>query len=153
MYCFCKEFLLKNIAIKDYRIAYWRAYGEVFAWRSKNIKWLNHFIKKMLQTKWVKSEVTQSCQTLCNPMDCSPPGSPIHEIFQARVLEWVAISFSKEWIINNNLIQLTLLLLLFSRSVVSDSLQLCGLRHARLPCPSPSPRACSNSLESLNWPF
>ena len=38
-------------------------------------------------------EVTQSCPTLCDPMDCSPPGSSIHGIFQARVLEWVAISF------------------------------------------------------------
>ena len=38
----------------------------------------------------------QSCPTLCNPMDCSPPGSSVHEIFQARILEWVAISFSRE---------------------------------------------------------
>ena len=37
----------------------------------------------------------QSCPTLCNPMDCSPPGSSVHGIFQARVLEWVAISFSR----------------------------------------------------------
>ena len=36
----------------------------------------------------------QSCLTLCEPMDCSPPGSSIHGIFQARILEWVAISFS-----------------------------------------------------------
>ena len=43
---------------------------------------------------WV-SEVAQSCPTLCNPMDCGPPGSSVHGIFQARVLEWVAISFSK----------------------------------------------------------
>ena len=44
----------------------------------------------------VKSEreVTQSCLTLSDPMDCSLPGSSIHEIFQARVLEWVAIAFS-----------------------------------------------------------
>ena len=42
-----------------------------------------------------ESEVAQSCPTLCNPMDCSPPGSSIHGIFQARVLEWVAISFSR----------------------------------------------------------
>ena len=41
------------------------------------------------------SEVAQSCPTLCNPMDCSLPGSSIHGIFQARVLEWVAISFSR----------------------------------------------------------
>ena len=42
-----------------------------------------------------ESEVTQSCPTLCNPMDCSLPGSSVHGIFQARVLEWVAISFSR----------------------------------------------------------
>ena len=36
----------------------------------------------------------QSCPTLCNPMDCSLPGSSAHGIFQARVLEWVAIAFS-----------------------------------------------------------
>jgi len=42
-----------------------------------------------------ESEVAQSCPTLCNPMDCSPPGSSVHGISQARILEWVAISFSR----------------------------------------------------------
>ena len=44
----------------------------------------------------VKSErkVAQLCPTLSDPMDCSPPGSSVHGIFQARVLEWGAISFS-----------------------------------------------------------
>ena len=37
---------------------------------------------------------TQSCPTLCNPMDCSPSGSSVHGMLQARILEWVAISFS-----------------------------------------------------------
>ena len=37
--------------------------------------------------------VTQLCLTLCDPMDCSPPGSFVHGILQARILEWVAISF------------------------------------------------------------
>ena len=41
-----------------------------------------------------ESEVAQSCPTLSDPMDCSLPGSSVHGIFQARVLEWVAISFS-----------------------------------------------------------
>jgi len=36
----------------------------------------------------------QSCPTLCDPRDCSPPGSPIPRILQARTMEWVAISFS-----------------------------------------------------------
>ena len=38
--------------------------------------------------------VLQSCPTLCDPMDCSPPGSSVHGIFQARIVEWVAIPFS-----------------------------------------------------------
>ena len=40
-------------------------------------------------------EVTQSCPTLCDPMDCSLPGSSVHRILQARVLEWGAIAFSE----------------------------------------------------------
>ena len=43
--------------------------------------------------KW--SEVCQSCPALCGPMDCSLPGSAVHGIFQARILEWAAISFSR----------------------------------------------------------
>ena len=42
-----------------------------------------------------ESEVAQSCPTLCDPVDCSLPGSSIHGILQARILEWVAISFSR----------------------------------------------------------
>ena len=42
-----------------------------------------------------ESEVAQSCPTLCDSMDCTPPGISVHGIFQARVLEWVAISFSR----------------------------------------------------------
>ena len=43
----------------------------------------------------VKVLVTQTCLTLCDPMDCSLPGSSVHGIFQARILEWVAIPFSR----------------------------------------------------------
>ena len=43
-----------------------------------------------------ESEVAQSCPTLSDPMDCSLPGSSVHGIFQARVLEWGAIAFSEE---------------------------------------------------------
>ena len=43
-----------------------------------------------------ESEVAQSCPTLSDPMDCSPPGSSVHRIFQARVLEWGAIAFSEK---------------------------------------------------------
>ena len=41
-----------------------------------------------------ESEVAQSCPTLSDPMDCSPPGFSVHGIFQARVLEWGAMAFS-----------------------------------------------------------
>ena len=44
----------------------------------------------------MKVLVTQSCLTLCNPMDYSPPGSPVLGILQARILEWVAIPFSRD---------------------------------------------------------
>jgi len=52
-----------------------------------------HFLLQCMKVK-SESEVAQSCPTLCNPMDCSVPGSSIHGIFQARVLDWGAIAFS-----------------------------------------------------------
>ena len=52
-----------------------------------------HFLLQCMKVK-SESEVTQSHPTLCDPMDCSLPGSAVHGIFQARVLEWVAIAFS-----------------------------------------------------------
>ena len=45
---------------------------------------------------WVRAKSLQSCPTLCNPMDCGPPGSPVHGILQARILQWVVLSFSRE---------------------------------------------------------
>ena len=44
---------------------------------------------------YMRSEVAQLYPTLCDPMDCSLPGSAAHGIFQARILEWAAISFSR----------------------------------------------------------
>ena len=52
-----------------------------------------HFLLQCMKVK-SESEVAQSCLTLSDPMDCSPPDSSIHGIFQARVLEWGAIAFS-----------------------------------------------------------
>ena len=52
-----------------------------------------HFLLQCMQVK-IESEVTQSCLTFSNPMNCSLPGSSIHGIFQARVLEWGAIAVS-----------------------------------------------------------
>ena len=58
-----------------------------------------HFLLQCTKVK-SESEVAQSCPTPNDPMDCSPPGSSVHGIFQARVLEWGAIAFSVrgEWI-------------------------------------------------------
>ena len=52
-----------------------------------------HFLLQCMKVK-SEREVTQSCQTLQDPMDCSQPGSSVHGIFQARVLKWGAIAFS-----------------------------------------------------------
>ena len=68
-----------------------------------------------------ESEVTQSCPTLCNPMDCSLPDASVHGIFQARILEWVAISFSKSWVIGG--------VALRGRLGVTESLSLFWLPH------------------------
>ena len=53
-----------------------------------------HFLLQCMKVE-SESEVAQSCPTLRDPMDCSLPGSSIHGIFQARVLEWGAIAFSE----------------------------------------------------------
>ena len=57
--------------------------------------WCYILITISREVKWSESEVAQSCLTVCDPMDCSLPGSSVHGIFQAIVLEWIAISFSR----------------------------------------------------------
>ena len=57
----------------------------IFQWKNESSIWL----------KYVKVLVAQSCQTLCDPIDWSSPGSSVHDIIQARILKWVAISFSR----------------------------------------------------------
>ena len=54
-----------------------------------------HFLLQCMKVK-SEREVAQSCPTLRDPMDCSLPGSSVHGIFQARVLEWGAIAFSDD---------------------------------------------------------
>ena len=68
--------------------------GTCFLWESR----------KMRRTAWVPeisvlccAQSLQSCLTLCDPMDCSPPGSSVHGILQARMLEWAAIPCSRVW--------------------------------------------------------
>ena len=57
-----------------------------------------HFLLQCMKVK-SQSEVAQSCLSPSDPMDCSLPGSSVHGIFQARVLEWGAIAFSRECIL------------------------------------------------------
>ena len=60
-----------------------------------------HFLLQCMKVK-SESEVTQPCPTLSDPIYCSLPGSSLHRIFQARVLEWVAIAFCKAtWVLKN----------------------------------------------------
>ena len=60
---------------------------------SRQEHWSCHFLLQCMKVK-SESEVAQSCLTLSDPMDCSLPGSSVHGIFQARVLEWGTIAFS-----------------------------------------------------------
>ena len=71
--------------------------GHIFLTQRFYSSWIKYPVVKLLRhrVKWKWSEVAQLSVTLCDPMDCSPPGSSIHGIFQARVLEWGAIAFSR----------------------------------------------------------
>jgi len=59
-------------------------------WKVRGMVWRREYVNIC-----VKVLVAQLCPTLCSPMDCSPPGSSVHGILQARILEWVAISYFK----------------------------------------------------------
>ena len=58
---------------------------------------LEFFLRNVITAAAAAAKSLQSCPTLCDPIDGSPPGSPVPWIFQARTLEWVAISFSNAW--------------------------------------------------------
>ena len=67
-------------------------------WRTYKVRWEGHLEMQNRSKKGSRGSmcsVTQSCLTLCDPMNCSPPASSVHGISQARLLEWVAISFSR----------------------------------------------------------
>ena len=104
--------------------------------------------------------VTESCLTLCNPMDCSLTGSSSHGVLQARILEWVTIPFSREFhnpglepgfpaLQGDSLHSKSLEQLRWRTqfsSVIHDWLfAIPWTQHSRLPCPSPAPGAYSNS--------
>ena len=73
----------------------WRSLEGYSPWDCKESDMTERISIQIFFSKVKWREVTQSCLTLCDPMDCSPPGSSTHGILQARVLEWGAIVFSK----------------------------------------------------------
>ena len=133
-----------------------------------------HFLLQCMKVKSEK-EAAQSCLTLCDPMDCSLPGSSVHGILQARILEWGAIAFSviinaqnlffceclylcHFWIclywllflLGMDYIFLLVLMssnwLWFSRPVMSDCPWPREVQHARPLCSSWSPRVCTKFM-------
>ena len=90
--CCCKVTSVVSNSVRPHR---WQPTRLLCPWYSpgKNTGVGCHFLLQCMKVK-SESEVAQSCPTLHDPMDCSLPGSSIHGIFQARVLEWVAIAFS-----------------------------------------------------------
>ena len=73
----------------------WWWMGKPGVLQSMGLQRVRHNWVTELSLMKYESEVAQLCPTLCDPMDCSPPGSSIHGILWARILEWVAISFSR----------------------------------------------------------
>ena len=112
----------------------------------------------------------QSCPTLCNPLDCSPPGLSVHGVSQARILEWVAMPFSRgsSWPRDQTCITCVSSTAgglfttkppgkSFEAHQFSSVAQLCptlhdpgGPQHARPPCPPPIHGVYSNS-SPLSW--
>ena len=90
--CYCEVTLVVSNSVRPHR---WQPTRPHCPWDSpgKNTGVGCHFLLQCMKVK-SKSEVAQLCLTLSDPMDCSLPGSSVHGIFQARVLEWGAIAFS-----------------------------------------------------------
>ena len=87
-----------SVVSDSVRLRRWQPTSLCCPWDSpgKNTGVGCHFLLQCMKVK-SESEVVQLCPTLSDPMDCSPPGSCVHGIFQARVLEWGAIAFSVYW--------------------------------------------------------
>ena len=94
-------------------------WGSLLPWTTVLPQWLA--VYTFIGTAAAAAASLQSCPTLCDPIDGSPPASPTPEILQARTLEWVAISFSNAW--------------KWSRLVMSNPQRPHGLQPTRLLCP------------------
>ena len=94
--------ILVNFQGKPFNITVIQVYVPTTNDKEAEVEWFYEDIQDLLELT-VKKDVlfimkvlvTQSCPTLCSPMDCSLLGSSVHGIFQIRILEWVAISFSR----------------------------------------------------------
>ena len=136
---------MKSCHFQQHQQLFTTGFGEMWKTRMPIFFWWK-YINKMCVCS-----VIQLCLTLCDPMDSSPPGSSVHGIFQARILEWVAISYSREKykmvqsFLENNL-EVSLIVkhipsiysgtfssVHFGCSVMSDSLWPHELQHARPP--------------------
>ena len=101
-------------------------YSSSIGWAWVNLSLRRHlkdhpFLEVAAAAAAAAAKSLQSCPTLCNPIDGSPPGSAVPGILQARTLEWVAISFSNAW--------------KWSHLVMSDCSWPHGLQPTRLLCP------------------
>ena len=102
----------KHVCVRPQALWLLFLYVFSFPWEVPDVNWASQecclFYPKSSDFPWFyfrglfpslsfesESEVAQSCPTLCDPVDCSLPGSSVHGILQARILEWVAISFSR----------------------------------------------------------
>ena len=92
IYCCCQVTSVVSNSMRPHR---WQPTRLCCPWDSpgKNNGVGCHFLLQCMEVK-SESEIAQLCPTLQEPMDCSPPGSSVHGILQARVLEWGAIAFS-----------------------------------------------------------
>ena len=90
-----------------------------------------HFLLQCMKVKSA-SEVTQSCPTLSDPIDCSPPDSSIHGIFQARVLEWGAIAFSVTCLCVINLLNKIIKTKHLTRELTGKTFFLLAFQYARI---------------------
>ena len=93
-YMFSSLVCLKNGVVGLLIVEFWEFFI-YFGWQSMAYLFIPltvSFVEQKFLIQWkVKVLVAQSCPTLCDPMDCSPPGSSVHGIFQARILEWVPL--------------------------------------------------------------
>ena len=89
----CKYLILwfTNLGTSWYKMYTWKQPPYIEKSSSLSLFFFLILLFQCFEVKW--SEVAQSCPTLWDLTDCSPPGSSVHGIFQARVLEWVTISF------------------------------------------------------------